>query len=39
MDASTDISQAEKSVALVLSGEDNIEDVKTLFDKESSDSE
>ena len=39
IESSTDISEAKKSVALVLSGEDNIEDVQALFDKESSDSE
>lgn len=39
IESSTDISEAKKSVALVLSGEDNIEDVQTLFDKESSDAE
>ena len=39
IESSTDISQAEKSVALVLSGEDTIEDVQALFDKEATDSE
>lgn len=39
IESSTDISEAKKSVALVLSGEDNIEDVQALFDKESSDAE
>lgn len=38
MDASTDISEAEKSVTLVLTGEGNIDDVTALFDKEVSDS-
>ena len=38
MDASTDISEAEKSVTLVLTGEGNIDDVTALFDKEVPDS-
>lgn len=33
MEASTDISEAEKSVALVLTGENTIEDVQAFFDK------
>ena len=37
MDASTDISEAEKSVILVLTGEGNIDDITALFDKEVSD--
>ena len=39
IESSTDISEAKKSVALVLSGEDNIEDVQAFFDKEATDSE
>lgn len=39
IDASTDIAEAKESVVLVLTGEDNLEDVKVLFDKELSDSE
>lgn len=39
IESSTDISEAKKSVALVLSGEDTIEDVQAFFDKEATDSE
>ena len=33
MDASTDITQAEKSASLFLSGEDTIDNIKTVFDE------
>ena len=39
IESSTDISEAEKSVALVLTGDNTIENVQTLFDKEDTDSE
>ena len=39
IESSTDISEAEKSVALVLTGDNTIENVQTLFDKGDTDSE